>query len=100
MNELEKLISQKKEIELKIKLLKNQAAIHGFAKIDVEHYPTQKPDRHYLAVYYKPLGDGRAKWQTIFSANGRQEVIDAIPGIASNLQELYKSLTESGGQKG
>ena len=94
MNELEKLIKQKKEIEEKIRILKNQSTICGMAKVDVEHYPTLKPDRHFLAVHYKPLDDGRAKWQTIFSANSRQEVIDAIPGIISNLQSLYGALTK------
>lgn len=92
MNELEQLKAQKREIEAKIRALKNQSAQFGLAKIDVEHYPTLKPDRHFLAVYYEPLGDGRKKWQTIFSANDRQSVIEAIPTIANNLQCLYENL--------
>lgn len=89
MDELELLIQQKKEIERKIRILKNQSVECGLAKIDMEHYPTQKPDRHYLAVHYKPLDDGRERWQTVFSANNRQSVIDAIPSIVESLQNLY-----------
>lgn len=96
MSELELLIQQKRELEAKIKALKNQSQQYGMAKVDVEHYPTLKPDRHFLAIHYQPLGDGRAKWQTIFSANSRQEVVDAIPGIISNLQSLYSVLTDKG----
>lgn len=89
MSELDELLRQKREIERKIKELKNCASIIGQVKIDVEHYPTQKPDRHFLAVYYKPLDNGRQKWQTIFSANDRVSVINKIPEIIENLQELY-----------
>ena len=89
MNELMELIEQKKEIERRIKELKDNAQIVGQAKIDVQHYPTGKPDRHFLAVYYKPLDSGRQKWQTIYSANDRKAVINVIPQIIGNLQELY-----------
>lgn len=89
MNELDDLIRQKKELEQRIKELKNNASVCGQVKIDMEHYPTAKPDRYYLAVYYKPLGDGRPKWQTVFSANDRQKVVEVIPSIIANLQDLY-----------
>ena len=93
MNELDILIQQKKELERKIKALRNQSDVVGQVKIDVEHYPTDKPDRFFLAVFYKPIPymgyEGRSKWQTIFSANDRQSVIDAIPAIVENLQEMY-----------
>lgn len=93
MNELDILIQQKKELEWKIKALRNQSDVVGQVKIDVQHYPTDKPDRFFLAVFYKPIPfrgyEGRSKWQTIFSANDRQSVIDAIPAIVENLQELY-----------
>ena len=94
MNELESLIRQKKELEEKIIALKNQYSQFGLAKVAVERYPTLKPDRHFLAVHYKPIGDGRAKWQTIYSANSRQEVIEAIPGIISDLQSLYSVMIQ------
>lgn len=91
MNELDLLIQQKKDIEKRIKELRNSASVIGSAKIDVEHYATGKPDRHYLAIFYKPLGDGRPKWQTIFSSNDRKEVVDEIPNIVKCLQGLYEA---------
>ena len=94
MTELEELIKQKREIESKIKMLRNQTTVWGMAKVDVERYSTRKPDRHFLAIRYKPLDNGREKWQTIFSANNRQEVINAIPQIIENLKNLYKNVTE------
>ena len=94
MSELESLIQQKKALEKKIKELKRQSVQFGLAKVDVEHYPTLNPDRHFLAVYYKPLNNGHEKWQTIYSAKSKQEVIDAIPVIISNLQNLYTVLTQ------
>ena len=87
MNELEELIRQKKELEKRIKELKNQASVVGKTKIDVAHYTSV--DRHYLAVFYEPLNHGRKKWSTIFSSNNKQSVIDAIPSIIEDLQELY-----------
>ncbi len=98
MNELDNLIKQKREIENKIKLLKNQTSTYGFAKVDVERYPTSRPDRYYLAIHYTPLHGGRAKWQTIFSATDRKTVIDAIPMLIENMKSLYENIIEQSGE--
>lgn len=89
MNEIDLLIQQKRELEKRIKELKNCASVVGQTKIDVERYSTSLPDRYFLAVFYKPLQSRKPKWQTIFSSNSRKEVVDVIPSIISNLQELY-----------
>ena len=93
MDDLERLIAEKKAIEEKIRMLRNQKKTCGRFKIDVEHYPTGKADRHYLACYYKPLDNGRPKYMTMYSAHSKQEVIDAIPGMIDNLQKLYDAVT-------
>ena len=90
MNELAELIQQKKEIEQKIRELKNGTSVVGQVKIDVQHYPTNKPSRYFLAVYYKPLDSENSKWQTIYSSNDRMDVIKVIPRVINNLQELYE----------
>lgn len=59
MNELDLLIQQKRELERKIKELKNCAQVVGQVKIDVERYSTSLPDRYFLAVFYKPLQNSR-----------------------------------------
>lgn len=88
MTELERLKEEKKRIELKIKELSG-TPVYKRCKIDYETYPTGKPTRHFVAIKYYPIG-GRAKYQTIFSALEKEEVIDAIPEIIEELQGLYK----------
>lgn len=95
MCDLETLIRQKKELEAQIRALTQNAKQYGNAKVGTEHYPTSKPDRHFLAVYYQPLDNGRKKWQSIFSANTRQEVVNAIPGIIKDLRGLYCGMKNS-----
>ena len=95
MNELDELIRQKREIERKIKALKNNALVVGDAKIDIERYPTEKPDKHFLAVRYKADDEGRERWQKIYSAVDRESVVNRIPEIVDCLQELYSKEKEN-----
>ena len=89
-DELAALMQQKREIESKIRELKAKEIRYGNAKIGVEHYPTDKPDRHFLSVLYYPI-DGRCRWMSIFSAGDQKTVIDAIPGIVADLNGLYEA---------
>lgn len=50
MKELQRLMKQKKEIEERIRMLKNIMTVYGCAKLDIEHYPTTRPDEYYIAV--------------------------------------------------
>lgn len=88
MEELERLKAERKRIDEKIKELSG-VPVYKRCKIDYETYPTRKPTRHYVAIKYYPI-DGRAKYQTLFSANDRQTVIEAIPSIIEELQGLYE----------
>lgn len=91
MTEIERLKAERKRIDERIKELSG-VPVYKRCKIDVEHYPTQKPSRFYVAVKYFPI-DGRAKYQTIFSSNDRSKVVEAIPSIIEELQGLYKLAT-------
>ena len=96
--ELQKLIEQKKEIELKIKELTNNITKSGRMLIGVEHYPTDKPDRWYLAVQCKTTVrkthslamESKSVSRTIFNADTKEEVVKEIPAIIKELQELYE----------
>ena len=88
MNEVDRLRAERKRIDERIKELLG-VPIYKRCKIDVEHYPTGKPSRYYVAIKYYPI-DGRAKYQTIYSHNDRDEVIKAIPAIVEELQKLYE----------
>ena len=96
MSELEKLLQQKKEINERIRQLKAQAIICGTAKYDTEHYPTDLPDRHFIAVNscYNYLGREQTRWKTIINGGSRSDLIEKIPPIINDLQTLYNTLKE------
>ena len=98
--ELDNLIQQKRAINSRIKMLKSNAVVFGSTKVDTQVYPTNLPDRHYLAVrvnQYNPKGfEGfnRPRYVTIFSHQDKEEVINIIPQIINDLQGLYRKLQE------
>lgn len=94
MNELEELIRQKKELEERIRQARNQTISCGRAKLDVEHYPTQLPDRHYVAIMVDTsyLGDNRNRWRTVANGKTRDDAINQIPTIINDLQSLYNQV--------
>ena len=98
MSELDRLIKQRKEIDKKIKELKNNSVLCGRAKLDVEHYPTQLPDRHYVAIMTDEsyLGGNRNRWRTVANGKTRDDAINQIPTIINDLQSLYNQV--KGGQ--
>ena len=87
MSELEKLKQERKLLDEKIKALSG-IPVYKRCKIDFQDYPTDKPTRYFVAIKYQPIG-GRAKYQTLFSSNDRNKVIEAIPSIVEELQGLY-----------
>lgn len=96
MTELEKLIAQKREIEQKIREARNRETVVGRVKVGVEHYPTNKPDRHYVAIEtgYKDGNQtdcmGRRAWRSIINGTSRKEVVAGIPEIIDDLQRMYE----------
>lgn len=95
-DELKELLKQKKDIEKRIKTMKCNTKVFGCAKVDTQIYPTNLPDRHYLAIKvnaYNPkgfMGFNNPRYVTIFSNESRGAVIDAIPEIITDLQGLYE----------
>lgn len=93
MSELDLLMQQKKEIEQRIRELKNKAAQYGKAVCDVERYPTDLPDRWYIALevdYCNNWGTRRSpRKRSIINGLSRQEVINQIPDVIRDLQGLY-----------
>ena len=97
-SELENLKNQKRELERRIKELENNTVIYGCAKLDMEHYPTQLPDRHYIAIMVDEsyLGGNRNRWRTVANGKTRDDAINQIPTIINDLQSLYNQV--KGGQ--
>ena len=106
MDDLATLLAKRKEINEKIRQLQQQTVICGCAKCDIEKYPTQKPDRHYIAVK-SDYNEGTSqyvngyrvdrntqRWKTIINGASRSDLIEKIPPIINDLQSLYNTLKE------
>ena len=103
MDELQQLMQQRKEIDQRIRKLKQHLpVICGKAKLDKKSYPTDKPDTWMIAVSVKPK-DPPAKgstwanesiWRTVVNGSNAQECAEAIPEIVKDLQALYDSIAD------
>lgn len=93
--EIEKLQEERRKIDERIKQLRNGSpTISGRAKLDKEVYPTQRPDRHYVAIlssHYEVRREN-GRWRSIISANTKEDAIKQIPEVIRDLQALYDSL--------
>lgn len=94
-SELQDLIKQKREIEERIRQIKNSIVIYGCAKIDIDHYPTSRPDEWYIAVKVPGvMPEDQARYRSIIRGHSKEECIEKIPTIIKDLQGLYKQVTE------
>ena len=95
MNELDELIAQKREIEQKIREVRRREVTVGKVKVGMEHYPTDLPDRYYVAIETGYKGGnrkdamGRSAWRSIINGPSREAVIAGIPEVIRDLQALY-----------
>ena len=96
MDELQELMEQRKKIDERIRQIKNSIVIYGCAKIDIDHYPTPRPDEWYVAVKVPGVCEGdQTRYRSIIRGHTRQECIDKIPTIIKDLQGLYDKLKEN-----
>lgn len=95
MTKLEELRQQKKELELKIKQLENADFLKiGEAKIDKEHYATDKPDRYYVAIRIWLPDSNKWVWRSISSGEDKKAVIARLPILIGDLQKLFDELAK------
>ena len=95
MSELQDLINQKKQIEFRIKVLRQGARYFGCAKLDMDHYPTNRPDEWYISIKVPGvMPDDQSRYRSIIRGHSKKECIDKIPEIINDLQGLYKQITE------
>ena len=98
-NELDLLLKQKREIEDKIRELKTFAVNEGEVRLCMEHYRGSKPDRWYLGINvqyinYPHSQRNGSEYRSVINAGTREEVIEAIPYLIHDLQELYNKVVE------
>lgn len=94
MNELEKLIQQKKEINERIRQIKTQGivVVEG-AKLDKEHYATDKPDEWMISVWMNNLNTGRRnRWLSVVRGTNKTEVMLQIGPLIESLEKLREEL--------
>jgi len=94
-SELQDLIKQKREIEERIKVLKNASVFYGCTKLDICHYSTSRPDEWYIAVKVPGVyEDEQARYRSIIRGHSKEECIEKIPQIINDLQGLYNTFKE------
>ena len=95
MTELEQLREQKKKIDQRIRELKRREIVVGKVKIGMESYPTDLPDRYYVAIEAgyrdgnRTDAMGRTAWRSIINGPSKEAVVAGIPEIILDLQALY-----------
>ena len=99
---LQELMEQKKAIECEIKMLKNQATIYGYAKLDKEHFATDKEDEWYVAIWseyyddwYKKHKKEQGRWRSIIRNPDKNLVISKIDDVIADLKGLKEKLTDA-----
>lgn len=95
-SELQELMKQKREIEKRIKVLKNASTIYGSAKLDIYHYPTSRPDEWFIAIKVPGVCEGdQSRYRSIILGHSKEEVLEKIPEIINDLQGLYDTVKET-----
>lgn len=99
---LQELMEQKKAIECEIKMLKNQATIYGYAKLDKEHFATDKADEWYVAVWMEYYDEWtrqhkkeNGRWRSIIRNPDKNLVISKIDDVIADLKGLKEKLTDA-----
>lgn len=95
MKELQRLMKQKREIEERIRMLKNSMTVYGCVKLDIDHYPTTRPDEYYIAVKVPGvMPDDQTRYRSIIRGHSKEECIEKLPQVIKDLQGLYIQITE------
>ena len=69
--------------------------VYGCVKLDIDHYPTTRPDEYYIAVKVPGvMPDDQTRYRSIIRGHSKEECIEKIPQIINDLQGLYKQVTE------
>ena len=94
MSEIDELRKQKKEIEDKIKQLKNKEEKYGNVKLSLETYPGYIKNKWVVSVKVCETsnnGQYREYWRAIIKALSKDEAVKQIPDIIKDLEKLHDS---------
>lgn len=94
MSELEDLIRQRKELDAKIKALKEKDFRYDRAKLFLYHFAA-RPDEWRVAVLCQEVDTrNMERWKTIISSTSKESALASIDTVISSLEGLRKQLTE------
>lgn len=89
---LEKLLEQRKAIDIQIQQLKNQVVVCGDTKFWQIHYPC-RPDEWCVSVKTKKIGTGdKERWFSIINAVDKEDAITGLSSLIYDLQGLYDEI--------
>ena len=94
--ELEALKAHRKELDKRIRELEQLGYNHGSAYISVERFPTSIPDRWKLSIRVNNKYGNSSKelHRTIVSAKSLNDIVNSIPAIIDDLQNLYAKVKD------
>lgn len=105
MKTLEELLAERRKIDEQIHALKYRTAIHGRAKLGLDHYSTSRPDEWYISIQrildIEPPYKADMKRYSIIRSTDREKCIGYIDEIIKDLQGLKQAIAdEEGGKDG
>lgn len=93
MSELEDLIRQRKELDAKIKALKEKDLRYDRAKLLLYHF-VSRPDEWRVEVLCQEHWEGWEgvieRWKTIISSTSKESALASIDTVISSLERLRK----------
>lgn len=100
MDELEKLLAQRKELDRKIKELKCASSTVGSAKIELIHYPSARQSEWVVSVRTSAQFENEYRWRGIIRHPDKMTAVKKISDVIEDLKALQKNLlaAEYGGE--
>ena len=93
MDDLNELLRQRKELDRRIRELREQDTTYGDAKYFVQHYAAGHPDDYCVAIKCRK-GNGLATWKTITVEADKARAIGRFRKQIMDAQQLLKKLLE------
>lgn len=101
-SKLQELLEQKKALEREIQILKKNSTLCGCAKLDKDHFNTNKADEWYVAVWMEYYDEWtrqhkkeNGRWRSIIRNPDKNLVISKIDDVIADLKGLKEKLTDA-----
>lgn len=90
METMEELLMQKKEIEEKIKALKDEELSFGRVKMTSKQFPPNRPQYAIsLKIPHYYIGNLQERWYKIIEGDTKADAVNQLPDIIADMQKMY-----------